>query len=223
MRTAPVRAGCTGATPAFHGQRAWTGNPPQTAIDRKPLQTDKLTGRAFDDEVYAVVAQIPAGKIVSYKQIARLIGMPDHARRVGRAMASAPAELPCHRVVNSAGRTAPRLAAATGIARKGRRSLQGQRLRRRRPLHVGGNPVTRIAPAPRPEPASGAATGRAPGTPPGRSFAPPAGHDRPAGRGNISPEKIWHSAPKPLSSQHPAVRDGQYSPPGMRLPGKSTA
>lgn len=90
MRTAPVRAGCTGATPAFHGQRAWTGNPPQTAIDRKPLQTDKLTGRAFDDEVYAVVAQIPAGKIVSYKQIARLIGMPDHARRVGRAMASAP-------------------------------------------------------------------------------------------------------------------------------------
>ena len=79
---------------------------------RKPLstekhQTDKLTGRAFDDEVYAVVAQIPAGKIVSYKQIARLIGMPDHARRVGRAMASAPAELPCHRVVNSAGRTAP--------------------------------------------------------------------------------------------------------------------
>jgi methylated-DNA-protein-cysteine methyltransferase-like protein len=86
---------------------AWTGNLSQTAIDRKPLQTDKLTGRAFDDEVYAVVAQIPAGKIVSYKQIARLIGMPDHARRVGRAMASAPAGLPCHRVVNSAGRTAP--------------------------------------------------------------------------------------------------------------------
>ena len=86
---------------------AWRGNLSQTAIDRKPLQTDKLTGRAFDDEVYAVVAQIPAGKIVSYKQIARLIGMPDHARRVGRAMASAPAELPCHRVVNSAGRTAP--------------------------------------------------------------------------------------------------------------------
>ena len=107
MRTAPVRAGCTGATPAFHGQRAWTGNPPQTAIDREPLQTDKLTGRAFDDEVYAVVAQIPAGKIVSYKQIARLIGMPSHARRAGRALALAPEGLPCHRVVNSQGRTAP--------------------------------------------------------------------------------------------------------------------
>ena len=36
--------------------------------------------------------------------------MPGHARRVGRvgrAMVSAPAGLPCHRVVNSAGRTAP--------------------------------------------------------------------------------------------------------------------
>ena len=95
MRTAPVRAGCTGATPAFHGQRAWTGNPPQTAIDRKPLQTDKLTGRAFDDEVYAVVAQIPAGKIVSYKQIARLIGMPDHGNCSKRkAFASRPTAAP---------------------------------------------------------------------------------------------------------------------------------
>lgn len=71
------------------------------------MHTDKLTGRAFDEEVYAVVAQIPAGRVVSYKQIARLIGMPDHARRVGCAMGNAPAGLPCHRVVNSVGRTAP--------------------------------------------------------------------------------------------------------------------
>ena len=201
MRTAPVRAGCTGATPAFHGQRAWTGNPPQTAIDRKPLQTDKLTGRAFDDEVYAVVAQIPAGKIVSYKQIARLIGMPDHARRVGRAMASAPAGLPCHRVVNSAGRTAPGCgscskrkasasrptAAPTSLASCGRKSCKPHgthtrhsRGEHREPCREGHSPH-------------------------------PAGHDRPAGRGNISPEKIWHSAPKPLSSHHPA-----YAPDILR-------
>ena len=61
----------------------------------------------FDAEVYAVVAEIPAGRVVSYKQIARLIGMPDHARRVGRALAEAPAGLPCHRVVASNGRCAP--------------------------------------------------------------------------------------------------------------------
>ena len=40
----------------------------------------------FDAEVYSVVAQIPAGRVTTYGQIARL---------------------PCHRVVNSAGRTAP--------------------------------------------------------------------------------------------------------------------
>ena len=61
----------------------------------------------FDAEIWSVVAEIPAGRVATYGQLARLIGMPDHARRVGRAMASAPAELPCHRVVNSAGRTAP--------------------------------------------------------------------------------------------------------------------
>ena len=59
----------------------------------------------FDAEVYSVVAQIPAGRVTTYGQIARLIGMPGYARRVGHALAAAPAGLPCHRVVNSAGRT----------------------------------------------------------------------------------------------------------------------
>ena len=58
-------------------------------------------------EVYSVVAQIPAGRVTTYGQIARLVGMPGYARRVGHALAAAPAGLPCHRVVNSAGRTAP--------------------------------------------------------------------------------------------------------------------
>ena len=31
----------------------------------------------FDAEVYSVVAQIPAGRVTTYGQIARLIGMPD--------------------------------------------------------------------------------------------------------------------------------------------------
>ena len=61
----------------------------------------------FDAEVYEVVAQIPAGRVVTYGQIARLVGMPGYARRVGRALAQAPPGLPCHRVVNAAGRTAP--------------------------------------------------------------------------------------------------------------------
>lgn len=63
----------------------------------------------FFDEVYEIVAQIPYGKVMSYGGIAKLLGKPGCARRVGQAMWSAPKELslPCHRVVNSVGRTAP--------------------------------------------------------------------------------------------------------------------
>lgn len=61
----------------------------------------------FDTEVYDIVAQIPAGRVVTYGQIARLVGLPGYARHVGHALASAPEGLPCHRVVNSQGRTAP--------------------------------------------------------------------------------------------------------------------
>lgn len=61
----------------------------------------------FDAEIWSIVAQIPAGQIATYGQLARLAGMPGYARRVGRAMAAAPEGLPCHRVVNSQGRTAP--------------------------------------------------------------------------------------------------------------------
>ena len=61
----------------------------------------------FDAEIWSVVAEIPAGRVATYGQLARLIGMPGHARRAGRALAMAPKGLPCHRVVNSQGRTAP--------------------------------------------------------------------------------------------------------------------
>ena len=63
----------------------------------------------FYAEVYDVVRQIPSGHVLSYGRIAELIGWPNHSRLVGRAMHDAPLALglPCHRVVNSAGRTVP--------------------------------------------------------------------------------------------------------------------
>ena len=57
----------------------------------------------FDREVCAVAAQIPHGRVATYGQLARLIGFPAHARRVGRALAAAPPEIPCHRVVDTRG------------------------------------------------------------------------------------------------------------------------
>ena len=60
-------------------------------------------------EVYAVADSIPAGKVMSYGQIAELIGRPKNSRLVGKIMSLADryGDHPCHRVVNSAGRTVP--------------------------------------------------------------------------------------------------------------------
>lgn len=57
----------------------------------------------FFQQVYEVVAQVPPGKVISYGQIARLLGHPRGARQVGRAMRCCPDELPWQRVVMADG------------------------------------------------------------------------------------------------------------------------
>ena len=66
-----------------------------------------MKNNGFFDKVYAVVARIPAGKVMTYGQIALVCGRPGAARTVGYAMSAAPAGLPCHRVVNRRGDMAP--------------------------------------------------------------------------------------------------------------------
>ena len=58
---------------------------------------------SFFKQVYAVVEQIPAGKVVSYSQIARMLGQPRAARQVGWAMRRCPEHLPWQRVVKADG------------------------------------------------------------------------------------------------------------------------
>ena len=55
--------------------------------------------------IYAVVRRIPRGRVASYGQVARLAGLPGHARQVGYAMHALPAgtTVPWHRVVNAQG------------------------------------------------------------------------------------------------------------------------
>lgn len=59
----------------------------------------------FFEKVYDIVKQIPKGKVMSYGQIAKMLGQPRSARIVGWALHSNPnpSEIPCHRVVNSKG------------------------------------------------------------------------------------------------------------------------
>ncbi len=69
----------------------------------------KQLGKGFFAQVYDVVEWIPAGKVLSYGDIAMILGNPRAARIVGYAMSSAPRErnLPCHRVVYQDGSLVP--------------------------------------------------------------------------------------------------------------------
>lgn len=64
---------------------------------------------AFNDAVYEVVRQIPAGRVASYGQVARMVGRPRNARFVGYALHvnPEPGIIPCHRVVFKDGSLAP--------------------------------------------------------------------------------------------------------------------
>ena len=61
----------------------------------------------FSDRVFAVVKQIPYGKVSTYGQVARIMGRPQSARYVGFALRNNPEPatgesadpIPCHRVL----------------------------------------------------------------------------------------------------------------------------
>ncbi len=72
----------------------------------------------FDIRVWKALERIPAGRVTTYKEIARFIGTRAY-RAVGRALGRNPdaPKIPCHRVVNSDGRIGG-YSAEGGIARK---------------------------------------------------------------------------------------------------------
>lgn len=57
-------------------------------------------------QIFAVIHQIPAGKVSTYGEIAKMAGFPGYARHVGKALGNLPegSKLPWFRVINSQGR-----------------------------------------------------------------------------------------------------------------------
>jgi AraC family transcriptional regulator of adaptative response/methylated-DNA-[protein]-cysteine methyltransferase len=64
-----------------------------------------IQGTAFQQRVWKALREIPAGKTVSYAEIARRIGAPKAVRAVARACAAntLAVAIPCHRVVRNDG------------------------------------------------------------------------------------------------------------------------
>ncbi len=64
----------------------------------------------FNSAVYQTVLEIPKGKVATYGQIAKLLGLPTYSRQVGSALTKLAIEsrIPWYRVVNSQGKVYPR-------------------------------------------------------------------------------------------------------------------
>ncbi len=60
--------------------------------------------------IHTVVKRIPRGYVATYGQIARLAGLPGHARQVGYALHAIPEDqdIPWHRVINAMGEISKR-------------------------------------------------------------------------------------------------------------------
>ena len=60
----------------------------------------------FAAKVYEVVRRIPAGQVLTYKQVAILAGSPNAYRAVGNILnKNHNPQIPCHRVIRSDGKT----------------------------------------------------------------------------------------------------------------------
>jgi methylated-DNA-protein-cysteine methyltransferase related protein len=66
-----------------------------------------MTETTFREQVQEVVKQIPEGRVMSYGQIAALLGHPRRSQAVGWVLHASAEELPWQRVVNRHGRMAP--------------------------------------------------------------------------------------------------------------------
>ena len=61
--------------------------------------------KTFTEKVYEVVGKIPRGKVLTYKEVAKLSGNKNASRAVGNILnKNHNPKIPCHRVIRSDGK-----------------------------------------------------------------------------------------------------------------------
>ena len=75
-----------------------------------PCRPQARATMATYEQYYAVVRQIPRGRVTTYGTVATVAGRPGRARQVGYAMAAIPegADVPWQRVINAKGEISER-------------------------------------------------------------------------------------------------------------------
>ncbi|MDQ3090018.1 MAG: MGMT family protein [bacterium] len=59
----------------------------------------------FKEDIYLIVKKIPKGKVLTYKEVAKIIGRPKAYRAVGNILGkNIDPKVPCHRVIRSDGK-----------------------------------------------------------------------------------------------------------------------
>ena len=77
------------------------------------------------NDIYNFVKTIPIGKVATYGQVAKILGIKD-TRKVGWALhANKSSDVPCHRVVNKEGRLAKNFAFDGEIEQRRRLESEG--------------------------------------------------------------------------------------------------
>lgn len=112
------------------------------------MKGPRPAGATFERAVYRLVHRVPAGRVVTYGQVAALLGAPRRARAVGHAMRTCPPGVPWHRVVNALGGVSRRKDLESMLSQRllleaervrfvrGRVDLARHRFRRRSPGEV---------------------------------------------------------------------------------------
>lgn len=91
-----------------------------------PLRHRPAVAAPLAKRIYAVVAQIPRGRVATYGWVAERAGLPGRARLVGQALSELPnsRRLPWHRVINAQGRIS--FPARSAQAAEQRRRLEAE-------------------------------------------------------------------------------------------------
>lgn len=73
------------------------------AVESVPVD---MAGTPFQERVWSELRLIPAGRTISYGELARRVGSPDASRAVGAANGLNPVSIivPCHRVIGANGK-----------------------------------------------------------------------------------------------------------------------
>jgi methylated-DNA-protein-cysteine methyltransferase-like protein len=86
------------------------------------MRGEEGSDASFFARVYALVRRVPTGRVVTYGQVAAMLGLPRGARAVGWALRALPegqaARVPWHRVVGAGGRISPRSGPGPVIQRR---------------------------------------------------------------------------------------------------------